>query len=164
MSAQTASHIYNFWLSFWPGWRRSCWSRWKGQLTPPAVNASSCCVPPTVPGSLIQPSCADSRNASIFPYPTGKHCEIIYTHWTFNFMYLIGGAVHEFKIPMKYLFTLVTLHIIWNSRIHSNVHEHVQCRQTTKDKVQFGLFWAHRLFFVVFISKVSPFIPCFENN
>jgi len=57
-----------------------------------------------------------------------KYCEIIYFRWTFNF---IGRAIHEFKIPMKYLFTSVILRIIWNSQIKS-VHKHVQCRQTTK--------------------------------
>jgi len=34
---------------------------------------------------------------------------IIYIHWTFNFVYFMDN---EFKIPTKYLFTLVILHYI----------------------------------------------------
>ena len=33
-------------------------------------------------------------------------------------MYLKGKAIHEFKIPTKYLYTLVILHIIWNPWIY----------------------------------------------
>jgi len=46
-----------------------------------------------------------------------RYCEIIYIHWTFNFMYFMGRAMHKCKIPTKYLFTLVILHIVWNPRI-----------------------------------------------
>jgi len=40
--------------------------------------------------------------------------EIIYFRWTFNFVYFKDRAIHEFKIPTKYL---VILHIIRNPRI-----------------------------------------------
>ena len=41
-------------------------------------------------------------------------CEIIFIRWTFNFMFFVGRAIHEFKIPLKYFFTLFAWHIIWN--------------------------------------------------
>jgi len=34
--------------------------------------------------------------------------------WTFNFVFSVDRAIHEFKIPIKYLFTLVVLRIIRN--------------------------------------------------
>jgi len=42
--------------------------------------------------------------------------EIIFIHWTFNFVFFMGRAIHEFKIPTKYLFTSFLLHIIRNPR------------------------------------------------
>ena len=59
-----------------------------------------------------------------------KYCEIIYFPRRFNFVYFVGRAIHEFKIPTKYLFILVILHVIWNRQLPS-VHEYVQCHQTT---------------------------------
>jgi len=29
------------------------------------------------------------------------YCEIIYFRWIFNFVYFMGRAIHEVKIPMK---------------------------------------------------------------
>jgi len=46
-----------------------------------------------------------------------EYCEIIFICWTFNFMYFVGGAIYEFKILLKYLFVLIILSMIWNSRI-----------------------------------------------
>jgi len=46
-----------------------------------------------------------------------KYCEIIFIHWTFNFVYFVGWAIHHFKIPLKYFFNLVILGIIGNPRI-----------------------------------------------
>jgi len=46
-----------------------------------------------------------------------NYSEIIFIHWTFNFVYLVGRTIHELKIPMKYLFTLVIFNIIWNPQI-----------------------------------------------
>jgi len=50
-------------------------------------------------------------------YKEMLYCEIIYFHWTFNFVYLVGRAIHEFKIPTKLLFTLDLLHLVWNPQI-----------------------------------------------
>jgi len=44
-------------------------------------------------------------------------CEIIYIGWTFNFASFVGWTINEFKIPPKYLFTLIILHIISNPQI-----------------------------------------------
>ena len=41
-----------------------------------------------------------------------KYCEIILIRWTFNFMYFVDKTIHEFNIPMKYLFTLVIFNVI----------------------------------------------------
>jgi len=49
---------------------------------------------------------------------TKTNCEIICFLWTFNFEYSVGRAIHQFKIPTKYLFNLVILHIIWNQRMY----------------------------------------------
>jgi len=45
------------------------------------------------------------------------HSEIIYYHWTFNFVCFVGRAIHEFQIPTKYWFTLVILIMILDPRI-----------------------------------------------
>jgi len=42
-------------------------------------------------------------------YTSFIYSKIIYIQWTFNFM---GKAIHDFKIPTKYFFTLVMLHTI----------------------------------------------------
>jgi len=41
-----------------------------------------------------------------------KNREIIYIRWTINFVYSVGGAIHELKIPTKYLFAIIILQII----------------------------------------------------
>ena len=43
--------------------------------------------------------------------------EFINIRWAFNFVYFVVRAIHDFKIPTKYLFTLETLHILRNPRI-----------------------------------------------
>jgi len=43
--------------------------------------------------------------------------EISLNRWTFNFIFFVGKDIHEFKIPTKYLFTFVILHIVWNPQI-----------------------------------------------
>jgi len=48
------------------------------------------------------------------------YCEIINIRWTF-FVFFVGSAIHKFKIPLKYLFTLVILHIIWNPWIQASI-------------------------------------------
>jgi len=45
---------------------------------------------------------------------------------TFYFVYFVGRTIHKFKIPMKYLFTLVIICVIWNIR------EYVYYCQTMK--------------------------------
>jgi len=45
--------------------------------------------------------------------------------WTFNFVYIVGGAMHKLKIPIKHLFTLVILHIIGNPRSCPSSSNHV---------------------------------------
>jgi len=42
-----------------------------------------------------------------------NYCEIINICWTFNFVDFMCRAYHKFKIPMKYLFTLVIVHVSW---------------------------------------------------
>ena len=34
------------------------------------------------------------------------YCEIIFLHWLLYFMYFVGMAIHEFKIPMKYFYSI----------------------------------------------------------
>ena len=43
---------------------------------------------------------------------TVNYCEIYFIRWIFNFVFFMGRAIHEFKIPTKYLFTFVILCII----------------------------------------------------
>jgi len=45
------------------------------------------------------------------------NCGVIKICRTFNFVYFMGSAMHKFKIPTKYLFTSVILHMIWNPQI-----------------------------------------------
>jgi len=54
-----------------------------------------------------------------------KYFEINIFFGLFIFMYFMGRAIHEFKIPSKYLFTLVILNITLKS-MNSSVHEQVQ--------------------------------------
>jgi len=42
---------------------------------------------------------------------------MINIRWTFNLVYFVDRAIHEFKIPTKNLYTWVILHIIWNPQI-----------------------------------------------
>jgi len=51
-----------------------------------------------------------------------NYCEHIFIRWTFIFVFFDGRAIHEYKIPTKYLFTLVMLHIIWNLRIQVSMN------------------------------------------
>ena len=65
-----------------------------------------------------------------------------------SFMYFVGRAIHEFKIPTKYLFTLIILHII---EIHEFMcPEHVQIPKTTK-------FSAHEMIsqYVIFQQGIT---------
>jgi len=43
--------------------------------------------------------------------------EIMIIPWTFNFVCFVVRTIYEFKIPMKYLLTLVIFNIIWNPLI-----------------------------------------------
>jgi len=45
--------------------------------------------------------------------------------WTLNFVYFVDRAIHELKIPMKYLFTLVIAYHL--KSMNSSGHKHVQC-------------------------------------
>jgi len=45
------------------------------------------------------------------------YCKIIIIRWKFHFMYFVGRAIHKFNISIKYLFTLVIYHTLWNLRI-----------------------------------------------
>jgi len=42
------------------------------------------------------------------------YCDIIYIRWTVNLVYIVGRAIHKFKIAMKYMysFIFVMLHIM----------------------------------------------------
>ena len=52
----------------------------------------------------------------------GNYSEIIYIGWTFNFMYFLGSAIHEFKIPIKFLIHFSN--IAYNLKsMNSSVHE-----------------------------------------
>ena len=42
-----------------------------------------------------------STNVIVLLDKTFRYCEIINISWTFNFVYFVGRAIHEFKIPMK---------------------------------------------------------------
>jgi len=42
------------------------------------------------------------------------YCEIIFSCWTCSLVYFMGRTIQEFKIQMKYFFTLVIFNIIWN--------------------------------------------------
>jgi len=46
-------------------------------------------------------------------------------------MYIVGRTIQNFKIPIKYLLTLVLFFYNLKST-YSSVHEHVHGRQTTK--------------------------------
>jgi len=52
------------------------------------------------------------------------YCEIIFIRWTFNSMFFVGRAIHEFKIPPKYIFTLVILRVVLflNPRIQESTN------------------------------------------
>ena len=78
-----------------------------------------------------------------------KYCEIINFYWTFNFVYFLGRAIHELKIPRKYLFTLVILQIIWNPRIQvstnmTNVIKSKKFKPTNLN--DFTVWWRLQLF------------------
>ena len=50
--------------------------------------------------------------------------------------FFVGRTIHKFKIPLKYLCTLVIFSIIIFNKIwNSHVHKHVHCQQTTKFSV-----------------------------
>jgi len=76
-------------------------------------------------------------------YTSFIFCEIIYIRWTFNFVYFVGRAIHEFKIRTKYLFIIIIIILLYIIVYYSNiaynlksknlsVHKYVQCCQTTK--------------------------------
>ena len=44
------------------------------------------------------------------------YCEI-YISWTFILVHFVSRAIYDFKIPTKFLFTLIILHIISNPQI-----------------------------------------------
>jgi len=60
-------------------------------------------------GWLIDRGVLQQINIIVMPY-----WEIIFICWTVNFMFFMGCTIHIFKIPMKFLFTLVILCIIYN--------------------------------------------------
>jgi len=59
-----------------------------------------------------------------------RYCEIINIRWTFNFVYFVDRAIYEFKIPMKYVFTLDILHITRNTQnqVSTNMSNDVKPR------------------------------------
>ena len=65
-------------------------------------------------------------------YLIRSYCEIIFIHWKFNFVFFMGRAIHKFKIPTKYLFTILS-YIGYNLKsMNSCLHEHVHHHHTTK--------------------------------
>ena len=55
-------------------------------------------------------------------YLLANYCEIIFIRSTSNFeFFFMGRAIHEFKIPTKYVVTLVIWRIIRNRRIQVSI-------------------------------------------
>jgi len=42
------------------------------------------------------------------------YCDIIFIHWTFNFVYLMGWTIHGFKSPTKCWFNLILVSLFDN--------------------------------------------------
>jgi len=56
-------------------------------------------------------------------YRKNRYCEFIYIRCIFNFVYFVGRAIHEFKIPTKYFLTSKSAYNL--KSMNSSVHEHV---------------------------------------
>jgi len=57
------------------------------------------------------------------------YCELILIWWTFNFVYFVGRAIYEFKIPTKYLRNDLFLSKIENSRIKESMNMSILFKQ-----------------------------------
>ena len=56
-----------------------------------------------------------------------SYCQIIFIRWTFNFVFLVGRAIHEIKIPTKLLFTLVIQLKLETSKSHGSIFRLLRC-------------------------------------
>jgi len=58
------------------------------------------------------------------------YCEMIFIHWTFNFVFQVGMPIHKLQIQKEYLkgyFSFLKL-----KSMNSSAYEHVHYLQTTK--------------------------------
>ena len=97
-----------------PSWptraQRSRWAGpWRGSIT--------CWLPSTATPGCSGRVCCPLGNSSV---STGhyQYCEIIFIRWISSFVYFVCMLIQEFKIPTKYLLTIVIFYIIWNPRIY----------------------------------------------
>ena len=111
---------------------------------PLAVPGSPFCDtgPGTGTGTLLEPRktrkyiFGSTENQEIYIWKHGKpllYFEIIFSCQTFNFMFFVGRAINKFKIPTKYIFTLVIAYILKST--NSSIHKHNYRLQAMKFRV-----------------------------
>jgi len=83
-----------------------------------------------------------------------------YICWPFNFLVFICRAINKFKIPTKYLFPLVILHIIWNPQIQVSTNHRIKPRNFVHMKLK----WFHSIYICISESAMYPDIPGCHSN